>query len=92
MSTLMMPAATMTTMTNTAPIAVTQPKVADPAKLGLITNNNNNKQGKTRPDKLRHVSRKCLFVHILERSKQARILRNRCALRFRLFSAEGQKL
>lgn len=42
MSALMMPAATMTTMTNTAPIAVTQPK-PDPAKIGLI---NNNKQGK----------------------------------------------
>jgi len=38
MSTLMMPAATMTTMTNTAPIAVTQPKT-DPAKMGLINNN-----------------------------------------------------
>ena len=44
MSTLMMPAATMTTMTNTAPIAVTQPK-SDPAKMvGMI---NNNRQGKT---------------------------------------------
>ena len=43
MSTLMMPAATMTTMTNTAPIAVTQPK-SDPAKMaGMI---NNNRQGK----------------------------------------------
>ena len=38
----MMPAPTMTTMTNTAPIAVTQPK-PDPSKMGLI---NNNKQGK----------------------------------------------
>lgn len=38
MSTLMMPAATMTTMTNTAPIAVTQPK-PDPAKMGIINNN-----------------------------------------------------
>merc|ERR1719328_147248 len=38
MSTLMMPAATMTTMTNTAPIAVTQPKT-DPAKIGMINNN-----------------------------------------------------
>ena len=37
-----MPAATMTTMTNTAPIAVTQPKT-DPAKIGMI---NNNRQGK----------------------------------------------
>ena len=45
MSTLMMPAATMTTMTNTAPIAVTQPK-SDPAKMvGMI---NNNRQGKTK--------------------------------------------
>jgi hypothetical protein len=43
MSALMMPAPTMTTMTNTAPIAVSQPK-PDPAKMGLI---NNNKQGKT---------------------------------------------
>lgn len=34
----MMPAATMTTMTNTAPIAVTQPK-SDPAKMGIINNN-----------------------------------------------------
>lgn len=42
MSTLMMPAATMTTMTNTAPIAVSQPK-SDPAKMGMI---NNNRQGK----------------------------------------------
>jgi len=38
MSTLMMPAATMTTMTNTAPIAVSQPK-SDPAKMGMINNN-----------------------------------------------------
>lgn len=38
MSALMMPAPTMTTMTNTAPIAVTQPK-PDPAKIGLINNN-----------------------------------------------------
>jgi len=38
MSTLMMPAATMTTMTNTAPIAVTQPK-SDPTKMGIINNN-----------------------------------------------------
>ena len=38
----MMPAATMTTMTNTAPIAVSQPK-SDPAKMGMI---NNNRQGK----------------------------------------------
>jgi len=42
MSTLMLPAATMTTMTNTAPIAVAQPK-ADPVK-GTLPNNNNNKQ------------------------------------------------
>jgi len=42
MSTLMLPAATMTTMTNTAPIAVAQPK-ADPVK-GTLLNNNNNKQ------------------------------------------------
>lgn len=42
MSTLMLPAATMTTMTNTAPIAVAQPK-ADPMK-GTLLNNNNNKQ------------------------------------------------
>merc|ERR1719362_1944089 len=34
----MMPAATMTTMTNTAPIAVSQPK-SDPAKMGMINNN-----------------------------------------------------
>ena len=47
MSTLMMPAATMTTMTNTAPIAVTQPKIGSDqaAKMvGMITNNN--RQGK----------------------------------------------
>ena len=44
MSTLMLPAATMTTMTNTAPIAVAQPK-ADPVK-GTLLNNNNNKQGR----------------------------------------------
>jgi hypothetical protein len=50
MTSLMMPApaaATMTTMTNTAPIAVTQPGVAkmqDVAKIGFITNN---RQGKT---------------------------------------------
>jgi len=37
-----MPAATMTTMTNTAPIAVTQPK-SDPTKMGII---NNNRQGR----------------------------------------------
>jgi len=41
MSTLMMPAATMTTMTNTAPIAVTQPKsIQDPTKMGMMINNN----------------------------------------------------
>ena len=43
----MMPAATMTTMTNTAPIAVTQPKIGSDqaAKMvGMITNNN--RQGK----------------------------------------------
>ena len=49
MSTLMLPAATMTTMTNTTPIAVAQPK-ADPVKGTLISNNNNNsgnnKQGR----------------------------------------------
>ena len=49
MTSLMMPApaaATMTTMTNTAPIAVTQPGVGKPdvAKIGFITNN---RQGKT---------------------------------------------
>ena len=49
MTYLMMPApaaATMTTMTNTAPIAVTQPGVGKPdvAKIGFITNN---RQGKT---------------------------------------------
>ena len=44
MSTLMLPAATMTTMTNSSPIAVAQPK-ADPVK-GTLLNNNNNKQGK----------------------------------------------
>ena len=37
----MMPAATMTTMTNTAPIAVTQPKsIQDPTKMGMMINNN----------------------------------------------------
>jgi len=41
MSTLMLPAATMTTMTNTTPIAVAQPK-ADPVKGTLLGNNNNN--------------------------------------------------
>ena len=41
MSTLMLPAATMTTMTNTSPIAVAQPK-ADPVKGTLLGNNNNN--------------------------------------------------
>jgi hypothetical protein len=46
MSQLMLPAATMTTMTNTAPIAVAQPK-ADPVK-GTLLNNNNNKQGKSK--------------------------------------------
>ena len=49
MSTLMLPAATMTTMTNTTPIAVAQPK-ADPVKGTLLGNNNNNstnnKQGR----------------------------------------------
>ena len=49
MSTLMLPAATMTTMTNTSPIAVAQPK-ADPVKgtlLGNINNNlSHNKQGR----------------------------------------------
>ena len=47
MTSLMMPAATMTTMTNTAPIAVTQPGVGkpDPAKIGFM---NNNRQGKTK--------------------------------------------
>ena len=50
MTSLMMPApaaATMTTMTNTAPIAVTQPGVGKPdvAKIGFITNN---RQGKTK--------------------------------------------
>jgi hypothetical protein len=50
MSTLMMPAATMTTMTNTAPIAVTQPKIGSDqaAKMvGMITNNNRQVAGKT---------------------------------------------
>ena len=42
----MMPAATMTTMTNTAPIAVTQPK-SDPAKVQGMINNNRQAQGKT---------------------------------------------
>ena len=50
MSTLMLPAATMTTMTNTTPIAVAQPK-ADPVKGTLLGNNNNNttnnKQGRS---------------------------------------------
>ena len=50
MTSLMMPApaaATMTTMTNTAPIAVTQPGVGKPdvAKIGFITNS---RQGKTK--------------------------------------------
>lgn len=43
MSALMLPAATMTTMTNTSPIAVAQPK-ADTVKGTLMLNNNNNKQ------------------------------------------------
>ena len=59
MSTLMMPvpAATMTTMTNTSPIAVTQPKAPSsvPNNLGVVSPDptavkmgfiNNNKQGK----------------------------------------------
>lgn len=64
MSTLMMPAATMTTMTNTTPIAVTQPKApppagvnslaADPAaaKMAMI---NNNKQGRKTPTTFCHT-------------------------------------
>jgi len=43
MSTLMLPAATITTMTNTSPIAVAQPKT-DSVKGTLMLNNNNNKQ------------------------------------------------
>lgn len=45
MSTLMLPAATITTMTNTSPIAVAQPKT-DSVKGTLMLNNNNNKQGR----------------------------------------------
>jgi hypothetical protein len=40
MSTLMLPAATMTTMSNTGPIPVSQAKM-DPVKSGLLLNNNN---------------------------------------------------
>ena len=47
MSTLMLPAATITTMTNTSPIAVAQPKT-DSVKGTLMLNNNNNKQGRRR--------------------------------------------
>ena len=58
MSTLMLPAATMTTMTNTAPIAVAQPK-ADPVKGTLLGNNNNNtssnKQGRIVMETVRRV-------------------------------------
>ena len=58
MSTLMLPAATMTTMTNTAPIAVAQPK-ADPVKGTLLGNNNNNtssnKQGRLEMETVRRV-------------------------------------
>ena len=58
MSTLMLPAATMTTMTNTAPIAVAQPK-ADPVKGTLLGNNNNNtssnKQGRIELETVRVV-------------------------------------
>ena len=49
MSTLMMPAATITTMTNTAPIAVTHQPKTDPTKMGFITAAAaaaNSKQGK----------------------------------------------
>ena len=60
MSTLMLPAATMTTMTNTAPIAVAQPK-ADPVKGTLLGNNNNNtssnKQGRIELETVRVVCR-----------------------------------
>ena len=60
MSTLMLPAATMTTMTNTAPIAVAQPK-ADPVKGTLLGNNNNNtssnKQGRLEVETVRVVCR-----------------------------------
>ena len=44
----MMPAATITTMTNTAPIAVTHQPKTDPAKMGFITAAAaaNSKQGK----------------------------------------------
>ena len=47
----MMPAATITTMTNTAPIAVTHQPKTDPAKMGFITAaaEANSKQGKLRP-------------------------------------------
>ena len=59
MSTLMLPAATMTTMTNTAPIAVAQPK-ADPVKGTLLGNNNNNtssnKQGRIVMETVRRVA------------------------------------
>ena len=46
MSTLMLPsAATMTTMTNTAPIPVTQKAESVKASM-IVNNNNNNKQGR----------------------------------------------
>ena len=47
----MMPAATITTMTNTAPIAVTHQPKTDPAKMGFITAAAaaNSKQGKLHP-------------------------------------------
>jgi len=44
MSTLMLPAATITTMTNTSPIAVAQPKTDSVKGTLMLNNNNNNKQ------------------------------------------------
>ena len=46
MSTLMLPAATITTMTNTSPIAVAQPKTDSVKGTLMLNNNNNNKQGR----------------------------------------------
>ena len=71
MSTLMLPAATMTTMTNTAPIAVAQPK-ADPVKGTLLGNNNNNtssnKQGRIEMKTVRVV---CRVVELLTNHRRS---------------------
>ena len=68
MSTLMLPAATMTTMTNTAPIAVAQPK-ADPVK-GTLLNNNNNKQGRTTNNIVKYVSHICVLLFLQDVPKK----------------------